>query len=241
MNKFMFFVPMTMATLFFACSSSPSDEPETPPLSKQIPINLNIGCNLYEQRDISTRIMDTYFEPNDAIGLYVASGSGFASTGNYINNVRCLYTSSAIWQPDTELYWKDETTASDFYAYYPYSSEITDATALDFQIKVDQSAVENYKQSDFVWGRTMSVQPTEKAVSIQTRHLMSNLVIEILPGNGFTQEKLDAANVKVKVDGLQTAAQINLSDGALTANGETATLYPYYTNRQYKLLMRISS
>ena len=236
MNKFMFFVPMTMATLFFACSSSPSDEPETPPLSKQIPINLNIGCNLYEQRDISTRIMDTYFEPNDAIGLYVASGSGFASTGNYINNVRCLYTSSAIWQPDTELYWKDETTASDFYAYYPYSSEITDATALDFQIKVDQSAVENYKQSDFVWGRTMSVQPTEKAVSIQTRHLMSNLVIEILPGNGFTQEKLDAANVKVKVDGLQTAAQINLSDGALTANGETATLYPYYTNRQYKLL-----
>lgn len=236
MNKFMFFVPMTMATLFFACSSSPSDEPETPPLSKQIPINLNIGCNLYEQRDISTRIMDTYFEPNDAIGLYVASGSGFVSTGNYINNVRCLYTSSAIWQPDTELYWKDETTASDFYAYYPYSSEITDATALDFQIKVDQSAVENYKQSDFVWGRTMSVQPTEKAVSIQTRHLMSNLVIEILPGNGFTQEKLDAANVKVKVDGLQTAAQINLSDGALTANGETATLYPYYTNRQYKLL-----
>lgn len=237
MNKFMFFVPMTMATLFLACSSSPSDEPETPPLSKQIPINLNIGCNLYEQRDISTRIMDTYFEPNDAIGLYVASGSGFASTGNYINNVRCLYTSSAIWQPDTELYWKDETTASDFYAYYPYSSEITDATALDFQIKVDQSAVENYKQSDFVWGRTMSVQPTEKAVSIQTRHLMSNLVIEILPGNGFTQEKLDAANVKVKVDGLQTAAQINLSDGALTANGETATLYPYYTNRQYKLLI----
>ena len=97
---------------------------------------------------------------------------------------------------------------------------------LDFQIKVDQSAVENYKQSDFVWGRTMSVQPTEKAVSIQTRHLMSNLVIEILPGNGFTQEKLDAANVKVKVDGLQTAAQINLSDGTLTANGETATLYP---------------
>ena len=232
----MFFVPMTMATLFFACSSSPSDEPETPPLSKQIPINLNIGCNLYEQRDISTRIMDTYFEPNDAIGLYVASGSGFASIGNYINNVRCLYTSSAIWQPDTELYWKDETTASDFYAYYPYSSEITDATALDFQIKVDQSAVENYKQSDFVWGRTMSVQPTEKAVSIQTRHLMSNLVIEILPGNGFTQEKLDAANVKVKVDGLQTAAQINLSDGTLTANGETATLYPYYINRQYKLL-----
>lgn len=232
----MFFVPMTMATLFFACSSSPSDEPETPPLSKQIPINLNIGCNLYEQQNISTRIMDTYFEPNDAIGLYVASGSGFASTGNYINNVRFLYTSSAIWQPDTELYWKDETTASDFYAYYPYSSEITDATALDFQIKVDQSAVENYKQSDFVWGRTMSVQPTEKAVSIQTRHLMSNLVIEILPGNGFTQEKLDAANVKVKVDGLQTAAQINLSDGALTANGETATLYPYYINRQYKLL-----
>ena len=145
MNKFMFFVPMTMATLFFACSSSPSDEPETPPLSKQIPINLNIGCNLYEQQNISTRIMDTYFEPNDAIGLYVASGSGFASTGNYINNVRFLYTSSAIWQPDTELYWKDETTASDFYAYYPYSSEITDATALDFQIKVDQSAVENYK------------------------------------------------------------------------------------------------
>lgn len=234
MNKFTLIAPMTMA--FLACSSSPGDEPETPPLSKQIPINLNIGCKLYELQDISARIMDTYFEPNDAIGLYVASGSGFASTGNYINNVRCLYTSSAIWQPDAELYWKDETTASDFYAYYPYSSEITDATALDFQTKVDQSTVENYKQSDFVWGRTMSVQPTEKAVSIQTCHLMSNLVIEILPGNGFTQEKLDAANVKVKIDGLQTAAQINLSDGSLTANGETATLYPYYANRQYKLL-----
>lgn len=43
MNKFMFFVPMTMATLFFACSSSPSDEPETPPLSKQIPIIMSVA------------------------------------------------------------------------------------------------------------------------------------------------------------------------------------------------------
>lgn len=241
MDNLKCFLFMAAAVCLSACSSSPSgSEPEPEPepsVSQRIPINLNVGCGLYEQEKTGTRIADTYFEPEDAIGLYVASGIGMGASSNYVNNVRCVYTSSAAWKPDTELYWKDETTPSDFYAYYPYTAQLADATALAFQVKADQSSLVDYKRSDLVWGRTMGVQPTEEAVMIQTRHLMANLVVEVRPGNGFTQEKLDAAEVKVKVEGLQTAARVNLSDGSLAAEGEARVLSACYIDQKYKLLV----
>lgn len=239
MNFLKYTVWMVFAVCFVACSSSSDEEPEASekPENKQIPINLSIGCGVYAKTDPKARIMDTYFEVNDAIGLYVVSGSGLIASGNYVNNVRCMYTSSAAWKPDMDLYWKDESTASDFYAYYPYTSGVSNALTFDFQVKADQSDVKAYKQSDLAWGRTLGVKPTEAAVNIQLRHLISNLVIKVLPGNGFTQEKLDASEVSVKVDGLQTAVCVNLSDGLMVAAGQVVTHYPCFIDRQYKLLV----
>ena len=55
--------------------------------------------------------------------------------------------------PDTPVYWKDETTPADFYCYYPYMQTVSDVTAVPFSVKADQSTLENYKASELLWGK----------------------------------------------------------------------------------------
>ena len=157
---------------------------------------------------MASRVSDTGFDNADHIGLYVVnhnadgSSQSLLSKGNHVDNMRFTY--SGTWTPDTPIYWEDETTHADFYLYYPYQASITDVTSMPVTTKSDQSSVDNYKASEIVAGSALNVAPTAQAVSITARHLMSQLVIRVAAGNGFTTEKLAAAQVAVKVNGVKT-------------------------------------
>lgn len=68
-----------------------------------------------------TRVTDSSYDTNDEIGLYVVNYNGqntgsLVSNGNHANNVRFTFSGTA-WTPETELFWKDNSTKADFYAY----------------------------------------------------------------------------------------------------------------------------
>ena len=218
-----------MALSLYGCSSGNDDgtlppttdpDPETPVVEK-IPINLSCG--------IATRATDTGYETNDRIGLYVVNYQGSAAqplkaTGNHVDNMRFTY--NGTWTPDTPIYWQDETTPADFYAYYPYAAGIADVGAVPFNTKADQRAEADYKASEFLYGKATRVAPTEEAVVITTRHLMSCAVVKVAAGNGFTDESLAAAQVSVRLNGLKTQATVNLKDGSVSPTGNAAEVQP---------------
>lgn len=194
------------------CSSGEENPPApvTPP-TKHIPISLSCG--------IGSRATDSGFESNDCIGLYVVNRNGetpgtLQLTGNHVDNMRFTYNGN--WISETDIFWKDETTAADFYTYYPFG-KLTTLAAHPFAVNENQSTVVGYKASDFLWGKTANVAPTEKAVSITVKHLFCCAVVTIMAGNGFTEESLNAANIKVKMNQLKTKATINLANGTVTA------------------------
>ena len=217
------------AALMLSCSENPIPEPEPTPTPTPTPEKwaINISTNI-------TRATDTSFENGDKVGIYVVNQPNtLKATGNHADNIGFTYSGS--WSAATTIYWKDETTKADFYCYYPYASNISNVEAYPFAVKADQSSVANYKASDFLWGKTTGVAPTKDAVGITVKHAMSNVIVKLVAGNGYTAE--DMASASVAICGLKTNSTINLASGVVTATGDVAEITPMVENDYRRALV----
>ena len=210
----------------------PKPKPPTPPTEQtKLPINIGIGA--------WTKATDSGFETGDKVGVYVVNYTGatspgtLASSGNHATNIGFTY--GTAWTADTQIYWKDQTTKADFYCYYPYVASIADVSAYQFNVKANQSALADYKASDFLWGKTAGVSPTSDPVQITIKHAMSNLIVRLTPGNGYTAA--DLANAVVKIKNLKTRSVINLTNGSASATGTAEDMIPRKETEYYRALV----
>ena len=220
------FALVATASLLFSCSQ------EVAPEFEKLPINISVGQQ--------TRANDSTFENEDEVGIYVVNYDGstagtLTATGNQVDNERFTYNNGA-WTPDETIYWKDQSTAADFYAYYPYSESV-DIAAHPFAVMADQSAADNFWASDFLWGKAANVTPTSTAVPVVTNHSLSRIIVNVKPGNGFTEEAWAAAAKSVKVCDVVTSATIDLSTGTATATGDKGEITPLATDGVYKAML----
>ena len=188
-----------------------------------------------------TRATDYAFEAGDKIGLFVVNNNADGTSGtlmaqgNHVDNMRFTY--SGTWTPDEQIYWKDETTRADFYLYYPYTTSVASVSAMPFSTMTDQSSLSAYKASDLLVGITKGIAPTEAAVGITASHVMSQMQITLVAGNGFTEESLAKADVSVKINGIKTQSTVNLATKAVTPAGTATGITPLKEDGSYKALI----
>lgn len=219
------FTVLVAIAAFVSCSKNTEEVVETP-MSDKLPINISTTL---------TRATDSAFEVGDKVGIFVVNQpNALVASGNHVDNMGFSY--STTWTPDSPIYWLDKTTKADFYCYYPYAESVS-TTAHTFATKANQSQLADYKASEFLWGKTAGVTPTEEAVNITTNHTFSNALIILKPGDGFTEATLAAATKSVKICGVKTNASINLTTGVATATGNTTEVTPYLDNGQYRALI----
>lgn len=243
--KLKYLIPLFWAAAALtACSSGgentgtgTEDTGTEEPADKKLPISINASL----EGPTETRVTDTSFESGDAIGIYVATynadgtAPALLAQGNYVDNMK--YTYNGTWTPASPVYWPDDSTPADFYAYSPYTSPVTDVNAMPFNTNADQSTEAAYRAGDLLIGSAKNVKPTEQAVQIKTRHAMSQMVIDVEPGNGFTQESLAEADVAVKVYGVKTQATVNIAQASVTATGTAASVTPLYDGSVYRAII----
>ena len=222
MKKIFFLAAMAAMV---SCSKNVENVPTTPATDK-LPINITTTL---------TRATDSAFEAGDKVGIFVVNEPNtLATSGNHVDNMGFTY--STKWTPDTEIYWLDKSTKADFYCYYPYA-EVANTAAHTFATKADQSSLANYKASEFLWGKTAGVAPTEEAVNITTNHTFSNIVVILKAGEGWSTSAWAEATKSVKVCNVKTEATINLSTGVATATGAITSVSPYNEGIQYRALI----
>lgn len=230
---------LAAAIFLTACSEGKDNgngyEPEPNPVpTEKTKLEIKISPSVS-----SVRVSDYGFEQNDRIGLYVANYLGelptaLLTSGNHVDNM--CFTYSGDWTPETPIYWKDETTHADMYLYYPYT-KVSNVNAHSFTIKENQSDEVNYKASEFIYGKAENVSPTTDVTRISARHLMSRIEIKLEAGNGFTKESIDASEVSVYINGIQTSSNIDLSDGSVFPTGEKKTITPRQKDGSYVALL----
>lgn len=213
-----------------ACTRDPEGKPDDG--SVRIPINISMG--------MWTKVTDAAYEQGDQTGIYVVNNTDggesgtLVNSGNHVDNMRFTY--DGVWTPDSEIYWKDNVTKADFYCYYPYGTP-TDVAACPFSVQADQSSLENYKASEFLWGKATGMSPTVDAVPIITNRSMSNMLIYLQPGNGFTEETFAAASKSVRICNVKTDATIDLRTGVAVATGTATEVTPYNEGEYYRALI----
>lgn len=225
MKKLLFSAAIAAMASMASCSDNASDISENPAAEK-LPISISTALS---------RVTDYAFEVGDKVGVFVVNEpNSLAASGNHVDNMG--FTCSDKWTPDAEIYWLDKTTKADLYCYYPYA-ETVDATAHPFATKADQSALADYKASEFLWGRTAGVAPTEEAVGITVKHTFSNVVVILKAGAGFTEETFAAASKSVRICNVRTAATVDLATGIATATGVASSVTPYNEGDYYRALI----
>ena len=228
MKKIMYLAAMALCV---ACTKKNGTEIENPE-EQLIPINLSMN--------VKTKVTDTSYETGDKVGIYVVNYADGKSTqllnsGNHVDNMRFSYGGSS-WTPDAEIYWKDQSTKADLYCYYPYGKP-SDVNSYPISVKADQSSAASYKASEFLWGKASGVAPTASAVPITTTRSLSNILVYLKPGAGFTSETLSAATKTVKINNVKVGANVNLATGVATATGSAATVTPLNIGEYYRAMM----
>lgn len=186
-----------------------------------------------------TRATATAFEEGDHGGLFMVNRANNGTvvplkpSGNYVDNMHYTYN-NGVWSPVQPVYWADSATHADFYFYYPYRATLPSVSAMPFSVLMNQGTIDKYKSCDLIIGSTLDVRPTESTVNIASRHILSLLKIKLVAGNGFTADSLFSDNLKVRINGIQTAALVDLSSARVTASGSVASITPYKTGDGYE-------
>lgn len=222
------------ACLTFPACKDKNEEPK-PPTTENDKIEISINPSIVEGR-----ATDYGFDTGDCVGLYVVNYNNgtpgvLSDFGNHVDNMRFTYNGS--WNPDTPIYWLDNSTHADFYLYYPYNSNVSSVSAYPFSIAADQSTETAFKASDFLSARATNLSPTAQAINLAASHVMSRITIKLAAGNGFTAEKLAQANIAVKIHAIKTKAEVNLATGAVTATGGAVAVTPFRTDGVYKAII----
>lgn len=222
-----------MAAILPSCKQN-SMTPDV--VEKKIPIKITTSI---------TKVVDDTFETGDEIGLYVVNAikgendvwtpSQLLDSGNHLDNVRYSYDGG--WKSDVQHFWKDAYTKADFFCYYPYATSISKTSEVHFEIAKNQSTRESFKSCEILWGKTELASPSEEYVALHTSHRMSQLLITVLPGKGFTEETLAQSLTKVTVNNIMTDAVLDLSNGELQARGSVFDITPWKDGNTYRAMI----
>ena len=177
-----------------------------------------------------TRTDANGFCDGDKIGLYGVNYTNNNATqgtlldeGNQVDNARYTYNKElGEWQSSGSIYYKDAETNIDLYAYYPYGSP-ENVNDYIFEVAKDQSgndAVDGYAASDFLWGKTENVTPSEDRVKIRFSHRLSRANVVLTEGSGFGEGEFNTLEKSVLVNSTIRTASIDLATGDAITAGE---------------------
>ena len=213
---------LTMAALatavFASCSSEDELAQSNYPMDNVVRIMTSVdGMNTRASYGNSTAKLSSFgFCINNA-----------GSTKYTYDNIKVTKEGSN-WNPATQMFWQNSTTAVDILAYAPYQKTTEDANGkvkvfgkpdYAFSVKEDQSNAEDYssdlivyKQTGFTPGLELN---TSKAVDVTFTHLLSQLNLTIELRDQFNQDEekpvTSATVTDVKVDGTFIRSKVNFA------------------------------
>ena len=157
-----------------------------------------------------TLITETTLPDAAEVGTFLLNGSGQLYDQLPYGNVRFTADgtgASQTWTPDTDVMLS--ATDGTLYAYYPYSSAVTDLTAVPVTATSDN-------QTDYMWATPATGLNNKNATATLTmNHAMTAVRLKVTRGDYSGTGTVTAA--LVQSDALATAATLDITDGTLAS------------------------
>ncbi len=242
------FLILAAAVLSLATVSSCFQEQDLVDIDPVSPGKILISGNI--EQEYVTRVNDSGFCDGDEVGIYIVDYEGSAagtlkSEGNRADNVMHTFNEAEYsWKSAYDIYWKDKDTKIDLYGYYPFGV-VEDVNSYSFEVAKDQNADAEYgmpgglEASDFLWGKTENVAPTDRVISLGFRHMMASVRVSLVEGEGFAEGEWAAAEKNVLILNTVRKSVINLATGGVKAEGEAPDtgIIPYKDGDDFRAIV----
>ena len=237
---------LAVAASMLLTSCYTSDDIIEPEMQASPKINLSGEISQVYQ----TRVNDAGFCDGDEVGIYVVDYNGSTAgelldEGNRGDNVKHTFDEANFkWNGAYDLYFKDKRTNVDIYGYYPFAYP-DNVSAYAFEVQKDQSTsaaygkIGGYEASDFLWGKTENVAPTDKVIKLGFRHMMASARVTLAEGEGFDDGEWAGLEKAVLLLNTKRESIIDLATGEVTAVGNvpsTGTI-PYVNGGDYRAII----
>ena len=225
MKKYLTLLCGFAALAFASCTQDINEVEITPVVGTP-----QICIDGYVNQEYVSRVDDGGFTNGDQIGLYGvnytdknALAGELLDEGNQVDNARYTFDAqNKVWTSSGSIYYKDAETNIDLYAYYPYAS-VESVHDYAFEVQQDQSGnntVDGFSQSDFLWGKSENITPTEAKIKIRFDHRLSCVNVVLNEGSGWAEGEFAAVKKSVLVLNTARKATIDLATGEAVATGD---------------------
>ena len=168
-------------------------------------VSTGVDVGMYMQHYVDGKMVDLY------------------AAHNYVNNVRMKYAADG-WKSAEPVYWYDESSLSDIYAYAPYQSDVEDCRNMAVGVPTDQTSTEQLAAADLLWGRNLALNPTTSQISVSLNHLFAKVNVKITPEADFAEGELKASDLKVFINNVRCEGKLDLQTGDVTLSGDPQTV-----------------
>ena len=207
-----FFALALLAGAMVSCSTE-----DTAPSTQndKVAVQFTGGIN------VNTRAAGVAWADGDRIGIFMTGADQSLSADAIqegVDNV-CYQTSGSIaFSPISggkTIFFPIDGDV-DFYSYYPQTTVSDYKVALNVADQTSQEAI------DFMYAQTKGCHKSIPQVELKFNHMLSNLVLNVQPGNGLTEDDLN--KLKVTIKDQNTTATFNLADGLISGEGNPANI-----------------
>lgn len=156
-------------------------------------ISFRAGLGKYE-----VKATETAFEQGDVVGL-------FAAAPVEADNVALTWDGESV-KPAQPIYWAVDQAgdqASAFYAYYPYSGQVSQPEFL-FSVPADQRTEAAYKAADLLTASALGT-PDVGEVYLRFAHQLTRIIMEI------DASAYDSEVASVELEGLYLTTEVDLT------------------------------
>ena len=206
-----FFALALLASVMVSCNNENSPMAQ----DEKVAVQFTGGIN------VSTRAAGVAWADGDRIGIFMTEAGKTLSADvikESVDNVCYQSNGSIAFSPvsggKTVFFPIDGDV--DFYSYYPQT------TVNDYKVDLNVADQKSQEAIDFMYAKTTGCNKATPQVDLKFFHKLSNLILEVQPGNGLTQEDLKKMTVTVK--GQNTKATFNLVDGTISGEETPADI-----------------
>ena len=222
---------MAMVSLV-ACQQDDKTNVAVSPIDRKVPLQLSSGINTN-----MTRAYDSNWETGNSIGVFTtfAGTQTVTYSGEQHPDVNVRYNVTAAGsgyqtfvENDAPIYLPFDGRSVDVYAYYPWTSGVSDSSPLPVTLETTQTLT-GQKGYDLLsacaLSSTSAINLDYANVQLLFRHELSKVLIKVVAGEGYNSSDL-LENIRVELTGQPTQALFSPLTRELAITTGSNTIVP---------------
>jgi uncharacterized protein (TIGR02145 family) len=176
---------------------------------------------------LHSEVYDSDSKREEGVGVYVTLATSSMNKSRYVDNEKYVMTSGGFYDPKAKAYYP-KSAKCNIFSYFPYQEEGVKSKSYEMavSVKADQSADDDYNESDFRTAEANNVEADESSVDLTYEHRFSRINFKIRVTDNTDMEQLLNANPQITLNEIYTSATYNINTKELTDYGDMASVTP---------------